>query len=88
MMDWNDGGGGNWWGWLLMAVGMLAFWGLIIWAVLAVARGRVCPSDPPRPTPETILRERFASGEIDEVEYRQRLDALRGQAPAPPASVE
>ena len=29
-----------------------------------------------RPTPEELLAERFARGEIDEQEYRTRLDTL------------
>lgn len=28
-------------------------------------------------TPEEILHERFAKGEIDEAEYKKRLDALK-----------
>lgn len=32
---------------------------------------------------ETILRERYARGEIDEAEYRQRLEVLRGAEPGP-----
>lgn len=87
MMDWNDGGG-SWWGWVLMVIGMLAVWGLVIWAVLALTRGRLGLGDGPRPSPETILRERFAAGEIDEAEYRQRLEALRSLAPTPTATVE
>jgi putative membrane protein len=27
---------------------------------------------------ESVLRERYARGEIDETEYRQRLEVLRG----------
>ena len=33
---------------------------------------------------ETVLAERFARGDIDEVEYRARLEVLRSQAPQPP----
>ena len=44
------------------------------------------PYPPPGvPTPEHILAERFARGEIDEEEFRQRLTTLRGAAyPGPP----
>jgi putative membrane protein len=43
----------------------------------------VGPSDPTGPTrsgegPEEILAARYARGEIDEAEYRRRLDVLRG----------
>jgi putative membrane protein len=34
---------------------------------------------------ETTLAERFAQGDIDEKEYRGRLDVLRANAPQPPA---
>ena len=29
----------SWWGWLAMSVGMLVFWGLVIWAIAAIFRG-------------------------------------------------
>ena len=68
----------SWWGWLAMSLGMVAFWGLIIWAVVALFRG-FGGSWPrtERPDPERILAERFAAGEIDEDEYQQRLVTLR-----------
>jgi putative membrane protein len=34
-------------------------------------------------SPESTLSERFANGEIDEVEYRSRLEVLRANRPAP-----
>ena len=34
---------------------------------------------------ETTLAERFAQGDIDEKEYRARLEVLRANAPQPPA---
>ncbi|WP_326791107.1 SHOCT domain-containing protein [Streptomyces sp. NBC_00151] len=72
------------WGWFTMSVGMLLFWALLI--VFAVVLFRAVPrsSDSgtktgtrPGPTPEQILAERFARGEIDEEEYRSRLAVLR-----------
>ena len=36
------------------------------------------PADGPRPSPERLLAERFARGEIDEDEYRRRLATLTG----------
>ena len=32
-MMWYWGGGVHWWGWLLGALAMVAFWGVLIWAV-------------------------------------------------------
>ncbi len=65
---------GTWWGWLLMSVGMLAVWWLVIWGVVALVRGDFRGSV--RQGPEDILRTRFAAGEIDEPEFRERLSAL------------
>jgi putative membrane protein len=74
---WWDHGGWGWGAWLVMTLGMLAFWGLVVWAVISLARstGRAIPLG--RSTPEDILAERLARGEIDEDEHRSRLDALR-----------
>ena len=33
---------------------------------------------------ESVLAERFARGDIEEVEYRARLEVLRSQRPQPP----
>jgi putative membrane protein len=33
---------------------------------------------------EATLAERYAQGDIDEVEYRKRLEVLRANAPVPP----
>lgn len=33
---------------------------------------------------ETVLAERYAQGDIDEKEYRARLEVLRASAPQPP----
>ena len=50
------------------------------------SRGGQPPAAPPPPrtpaspgTPEQLLAERFARGEIDEEEYRHRLAVLRGE---------
>ncbi len=74
MMYWNNGWG--WVGWLTMMVFMVGFWGLIAWAVIAVARGPSGTRHQQR-SAEDILAERFARGEIDHDEYTHRLDALR-----------
>jgi putative membrane protein len=39
------------------------------------------PAFGPRRSPEQTLSERFANGEIDEVEYRSRLEVLRANRP-------
>lgn len=77
----GNGGGMNAWGYTLMTVSMVLFWGLVVFAVMAFVRhrGREDRSAVAVPrTPEQILGERFARGDIDEQEYQGRLDTLRG----------
>ncbi|MET9391251.1 SHOCT domain-containing protein [Streptomyces sp. NPDC006624] len=80
MMFWYTHGMSGW-GWFGMSVGMVAFWALIITALVLVFRAVNQPHEhthaPAAPTPQQILAERFARGEIDEEEYRRRMDALR-----------
>ena len=72
---WWHGGTGGWWMWLTMMVAMIAFWGVVLWALIAVVRG-TGRTEPSGPDPERVLAERFARGEIDEEEYRRRRDVL------------
>lgn len=76
---WWYGNGLNGWGYALMTISMVVFWALIIYGVVLFARylGRSNRPRDQRPAPEDLLAERFARGEIDEQEYRQRLEALR-----------
>jgi putative membrane protein len=79
MMFWYDHDVSGW-GWFGMSVGMVLFWALIITALVLVFRAANQPHEhthtPAAPTPEQILAERFARGEIDEEEYQRRLSAL------------
>ena len=72
MMYWGSGDW-NWAAWLMMTASMVLFWGLVAWVVITVARR---PSETDR-SPEEVLADRFARGEIDDEEYRRRRDALR-----------
>ncbi len=78
----NDPGG---WGYVLMIIGMVLFWGLLIGGVVLLIRfaGRE-GQQPAQPhasrTAEQVLAERFAHGDIDENEYRSRLSTLRDRA--------
>ena len=70
MMFWYGDGGWAFWQVALMSVGMLAFWGLLIWAIYAIATGsgtRATRDDSGQPA--RILDERLARGEIDADEY-------------------
>ncbi|MFE9644461.1 SHOCT domain-containing protein [Streptomyces sp. NPDC006365] len=79
MMFWYDHDVSGW-GWFGMSLGMVLFWALIITALVLVFRAANQPHEhtqtPAAPTPEQILGERFARGEIDEEEYQRRLNAL------------
>ena len=83
MMGWYHDGGLGWGSWLLMSVMMLAFWALVIVAVVAIFRGiGKAESSGERPAerePLDILRERFARGEIEAEEYETRARLLQGQ---------
>lgn len=72
-------GGMGWGGWLVMAVFMVAFWGLVVYAIVALFRGNTSNPRPDtgRPAdPRQILDERFARGEIQVDEYQARKEAL------------
>ena len=77
MMGWyNDGAG--WGGWLVMTVVMIAFWAMVIVAVVVLFRGtRSSRESSPGHDPQDILDQRFARGEIDEDEYHARSAVLR-----------
>jgi putative membrane protein len=78
------------WGWVVMTISMVLFWGLLIAGGVLLYRGLNQPGTGApagyRPSPEHLLAERFARGEIDEEEYQRRLATLtsareRAQAP-------
>jgi putative membrane protein len=71
-----------------MGVGMVLFWALLIAGIVALIAyttgNRQDRQIPPEPTstasPEQVLAARFARGEINETEYRDRLAVLRDHA--------
>ncbi|MDV6278030.1 SHOCT domain-containing protein [Rhodococcus erythropolis] len=79
MMWWsNDSGYGmGWVSWVLMALAMIAFWGLVIACLLALFRPTGSDRSKLRGTnAQRLLDERYARGEIDDDEYRSRREAL------------
>mgnify|MGYP000173810421 CR=1 FL=1 len=89
MMFWADNDVTGW-GWVVMTISMVLFWGLLIAGGVLLYRALDQPvtSAPAghRPSPEHLLAERFARGEIDEEEYQRRLATLhaaRETAPTP-----
>ena len=69
------------WGYALGIIGMVMFWAVLVLAIAAAVRyldrKRGESSPPPPLSAEQVLAERFARGEVDADEYRQRLDTLR-----------
>ena len=82
---WN--GGWGWGGWILMTLVMVAFWALVITAVVLAIRylagggshhNRVGGGSAPAGSRvEDVLAERYARGEIDDDEDRRRLTLIR-----------
>lgn len=76
----------GWGWWVLMSIGMIAFWALVIYAIVWFVRGGRPPADTetgPAPlapeSPEEILKRRLARGEIDVDEYERLLALLHGR---------
>jgi putative membrane protein len=81
MMYWGNGMTG--WGFVLMSVSMVLFWVLVIGGIVLLARyvgaDRRVPAPPAEATdPRRVLAARYARGDIDEDDYRQRLKVLSG----------
>ena len=90
MMFWYGNAGWPFWEVALMWVGMIAFWGLLIWAVYALITSATRRTGP-QPRGEEhrgddarrILDERLARGEIDADEYRRLREVLAsGDSPS------
>jgi putative membrane protein len=75
---WNDGMG--WMSWLYMGAFALAFWALVVFAVVTLFKG-VRPGASRGHGEDfdatKILDQRFARGEIDADEYHARQNVLR-----------
>ena len=74
MGDWSGHMGGWWW---LAVPMMIAFWTLVVWAVVTLVRGSGTPQA--HRSPEDVLADRLARCELDEAEYRRRRDLVRGR---------
>lgn len=72
MMYWF-GGDVSGWGYTLMLLSMAVFWGMLITGLVMLFRvdGRQQTA-----TPEQVLAQRYARGELDGAEYRDRLLTL------------
>lgn len=76
---WYEGMGG--WGWGLMTVSMVLFWVLLIVAIVALVRYLMRAErekgSSAADSAERLLAERYARGDIDAEQYRERLATLR-----------
>jgi putative membrane protein len=75
MHAWSQDGPGEWW-WLWRLLMLLVWIVVIFFVVRFVVRGRhrdLSPMDRAR----GVLAERYARGEIDAEEYRQRSETLK-----------
>lgn len=79
----------GWSWWVLAAIGMVAFWGVIIYGIVLLLRGRSTEvrEKTPRELPDEILKRRLALGEISMEEYKQ-LQAAIDDGPPEPVSAE
>lgn len=78
MYGWGDQG----WGagaWVVMAFGMIVFWTVVVLLILMIVRhwGAGERTSPPASSPQDILKERLARGEITEEEFRTRMNVLK-----------
>jgi putative membrane protein len=62
----------SWCWWLVVSVGMLAFWAVVIYAIVLLVRGS-SPGGDARPdeNPEEILKRRLARGDISIDQYEE-----------------
>jgi putative membrane protein len=71
-------------GWAAVALGMLVFCGLVVALVVWTMRSRLSTRPPASgeegraTSPDNLLAQRFARGEIDEDEFTRKRAALRG----------
>jgi putative membrane protein len=81
----------GWGWWLLMSIGMIAFWGVVIYGAVWLLRGG-SPQRPEQPPPEhsrEILERRLVRGEISVEEYERltaTIERSSHERPREPAS--
>ncbi|MET8799423.1 SHOCT domain-containing protein [Nocardia sp. NPDC004568] len=74
MMGWA--GDIGWAGWTVMAVGMSAFWALVIYLVATMLGTGLGAARPDETDPLRLLESRFARGDIDADEFTARRQVL------------
>jgi putative membrane protein len=85
MMGWYVGDHMTGWGWVGMTLSSMLFIALLVLGgmlLVGVARQGDRPAESVR-SPEQVLAERYARGELSDEEYRERLATLRGTGALP-----
>ncbi len=83
MMGWYVGDHMTGWGWIGMTLSGIVFIALLILGGVLLVRvvgQSERPAEPVR-SPERLLAERYAGGEISDEQYRKQLDTLRAADP-------
>lgn len=80
MGPWFGWGYGGWGGWLML-IGMVIFWGLIIWGIVALVRRTSAPGGwgsehQHSESAVEILKKRYAKGEIGKEEFEEKKKTL------------
>ncbi|MGY1633465.1 SHOCT domain-containing protein [Geodermatophilus sp. SYSU D01186] len=92
MMGWYGWNHMSGWGWFAMTASTVLLLALLVGGIVLLVRvaqqasqgDARRPHAGSRPSPEDVLAERFARGEISEDEYRQRLAVLADPHPGTP----
>ena len=75
------------WGWgVLMVIGTVAFWALVIYGIVWLARGGATTQQRSEPRPEDpkeILKRRLAAGEISIDEYDRLQETIQARPREP-----
>ena len=67
----------GWGWWLVMSVGMVAFWALVIYTLLSLLPRSSAAASRQRPDePLMVLKRRLAAGELSIEQYQQLREAL------------
>ena len=75
---WHHGDVGTGW-WIVMMIGMVAFWALVIVGIVWLVRTSAAGGGVSRRSAREVLDERLAQGEIEVDEYERRLAAIEGR---------
>ena len=69
------------WEWFAMSIGSVLLWAVLLTVAVLLVRNQIHSSRRSNtlaaPSPGQVLADRFARGEIDEEDYRNRLAVLR-----------